>query len=259
MRRTVVVTGAAAGIGEAVARRLLSDGWRVVALDLDADRLDALARSAGELLVPLAGDVAAPETLAAAIEQAGAGLAGWVNNAAVQTNGRFDQESDERIDRTLAVNLRAPLLACREAVRAFLRHGTPGAIVNVSSIHAHGTLPGWIAYAATKGGLEALTRGICVEYGQLGIRCNAVAPGPVLTAATSASLAASADPAAELAGWELLTPMRRVLDPEDIAAGVAFLLSPQARHLNGQVLRIDAGMSATGATAPPLAGLEGPR
>lgn len=254
-RRTVVVTGAAAGIGEAIARRMVADGWRVVALDTDAAGLDALARGE-DALVPLVGDVTETATLFAAVAAAGTRLDGWVNNAAIPTHGRFDAESDERIDRTLAVNLRAPLLGCREAVRAFLRQGAPGAIVNVSSIHAHGTLPGWVAYAAAKGGVEALTRGVCVEYGQLGIRCNAVAPGAVLTAATQAMLDASQDPAAELAGWELLSPMRRVLEPADVAAGVAFLLSPEARHLNGHVLRIDAGMSSTGATLPPLDGLE---
>ncbi|ADB51159.1 SDR family NAD(P)-dependent oxidoreductase [Conexibacter woesei] len=254
--RTVVVTGAAAGIGEATARRLLADGWRVVALDVDSAGLDALAAAAGGALVPLVGDVAEVATLTAAVETAGDALAGWVNNAAVQTNGRFDQESDERIDRTLAVNLRAPLLGCREAVRAFLRLGVGGAIVNISSIHAHGTLPGWIAYAAAKGGVEALTRGVCVEYGQLGIRCNAVAPGAVLTPATRAVLDAAPDPAAVLESWEALSPMRRVLTPEDVAAGVAFLLSPEARHLNGHVLRIDGGMSSAGATLPPLDGLE---
>jgi NAD(P)-dependent dehydrogenase (short-subunit alcohol dehydrogenase family) len=266
--RTVVVTGAAAGIGEAIARRLVADRWRVIAVDTDAAGLDALAARAGECgergggdgrgpaLVPLVGDVTEVATLTAAVSAAGERLDGWVNNAAIPTHGRFDEESDERIDRTLAVNLRAPLLGCREAVRAFLRQGVPGAIVNVSSIHAHGTLPGWVAYAAAKGGVEALTRGVCVEYGQLGIRCNAVAPGAVLTAATRAMLDASSDAAAELADWERLSPMRQVLEPDDVAAGVAFLLSAEARHLNGHVLRIDAGMSATGATAEPLDGLE---
>lgn len=255
-QRTVVVTGAAAGIGEAIARRLLADGWRVVALDVDAAGLEALAASAGGALVPLAGDVAETATLARAVETAGDGLAGWVNNAAVQTNGRFDQVSDEAVARTLDVNLRAPLLGCREAVRAFLRLGVAGAIVNISSIHAHGTLPGWVTYAAAKGGIEALTRGVCVEYGQLGIRCNAVAPGAVLTPTTRAVLDAAPDRAALLGAWEGLSPMRRLLSPDDVAHGVAFLLSPEARHLNGHVLRIDGGMSSSGATLPPLEGLE---
>ncbi len=141
-------------------------------------------------------------------------------------------------------------------MRAFLRLGVAGAIVNISSIHAHGTLPGWVVYAAAKGGVEALTRGVCVEYGQLGIRCNAVAPGAVLTPATRAVLDAAPDPAAVLESWAALSPMRQLLEPADVAAGVAFLLSPEARHLNGHVLRIDAGMSSTGATLPPLEGLE---
>ncbi len=224
----------------------------MIAVDRDAA---ALERLAGELeVVAIAGDVTEVAVLERAAEAARTrgGLAAWINNAAVQTEGRFDLESDERIERTLDVNLRAPLLGCRTAIRAFLAQGRAGAIVNVSSIHAHGTLPGWVTYAAAKGGIEALTRGICVEYGQLGIRCNAVAPGAVLTDATSAVLAQAPDPDAVLAGWRALAPMDVVLEPADVAAGVAFLLSAEARYLNGHVLRIDAGMAAAGASAPPL-------
>ncbi len=120
---------------------------------------------------------------------------------------------------------------------------------------AHGTLPGWVAYAAAKGGIEALTRGVCVEYGQLGIRCNAVAPGAVLTDATRARARRGARPRRDAArGWRALSPMDVVLEPDDVAAGVAFLLSPQSRYLNGHVLRIDAGHGGGWGERPAAAG-----
>lgn len=258
--RSVVVTGAAAGIGRAVVGRLVAGGWRVVAVDVDEAALAALAADA-PTVVGVAGSVAEPSTIdraIAAAQERGGRLDAWVNNAAVQTQGRFDLESDERIEQTLDVNLRAPMLGCRAAIRAFLDQGRPGAIVNVSSIHAHSTFAGWVAYATTKGGLEALTRGICVEYGHLDIRCNAIAPGAVLTAATERALDAGPDREAMLDQWRALAPMGVVLAPDDIAAAVAYLLSPDARFVNGHVLRVDAGMAAVGASVPPLPGLQWP-
>ncbi|HST39066.1 MAG TPA: SDR family oxidoreductase [Conexibacter sp.] len=251
----VVITGAAAGIGRAIARRLLAGGWAVVAVDLDGDALGALERASGRApLAVLAGDVADPATLerAAATAQERFGrLDAWVNNAAIPTEGPFEHESLERLDRTLAVNLRAPLLGCQVAVRAFLAAGTAGVIVNVSSIHARAGFPGWIAYDATKGGIEALTRSVCVEFGPRGIRCNAVAPGAVLTAATSRVLEAAPDQEELRRQWRELSPMGAVLAPDDVAASVAYLLSADARFVNGHVLAVDAGMAARCVALPP--------
>ncbi|MDO8189491.1 SDR family oxidoreductase [Conexibacter sp. JD483] len=251
----VVITGAVAGIGRAIALRLLAAGWAVVAVDLDADGLAALEREqAGAGLVGVAGDVAEPWTLerAAAVARERFGrLDAWVNNAGVPTEGPFEQETLERLDRTLAVNLRAPLLGCQVAVKAFLESGTAGAIVNVSSIHARAGFPGWIAYDAAKGGIDALTRSVCVEFGARGIRCNAVAPGAVLTAATGRVLAAAEDREALQRQWRELSPMGVVLTPDDVAAAVAYLLSADARFVNGHVLAVDAGMAARCVALPP--------
>jgi len=249
----VVVTGAAAGIGRATVVRLAAGGWPVVAVDRDDD---ALARLAAETtgVAALHGDVADVVVLerAAALAQERHGrLGAWVNNAAIPTEGPFEHESVERLDRTLAVNLRAPLLGCQVAVRAFLADGAGGAIVNVSSVHARGAIPGWIAYDATKGGIEALTRGVCAELGSRGIRCNAVAPGAVLTEANRRALAAAEDPAALERTWRELSPMGVLVEPADVADAIAYLLSPAARFVNGHVLAVDGGMAARNVALPP--------
>lgn len=252
----VVITGAVAGIGRAIALRLLATGWAVVAVDLDGEGLAELERVGGRgaPLATVAGDVVEPATLerAAAVAQERFGrLDAWVNNAGIPTEGAFEHETLERLDRTLAVNLRAPLLGCQVAVRAFLASETAGAIVNVSSIHARAAFPGWIAYDAAKGGIEALTRSVCVEFGGRGIRCNAVAPGAVLTAATSRVLEAAADKEALQREWRELSPMGVVLSPDDVATAVAYLLSQDARFVNGHVLAVDAGMAARCVAQPP--------
>lgn len=247
--RSVVVTGAGKGIGAAVAARLATDGWRVVGVDLDAE---ALGRAA-ELAAAVVGDVGEPEVLAQAAlaAEAEAPLYGWVNNAGVMGEQRLDQLTPERTAATLRTNLLATIEGCRLAVTAFMREGREGAIVNVSSIHARAGFPGTPVYDATKGAIEALTRQLCAEYGHLGIRVNAVAPGAVLTAMTRRTLEQSDDGEALLAQWASFAPMGRVLAPEDVADPIAFLLSPDARAVNGHVLAVDGGMATRAFAFPP--------
>jgi NAD(P)-dependent dehydrogenase (short-subunit alcohol dehydrogenase family) len=188
-------------------------------------------------------------TLTRAVETAGATLAGWVNNAAVQTNGRFDQIGDEAVARTLDVNLRAPLLGCREAVRAFLARGVAGAIVNVSSIHGRAGAVAHAAYDTSKGAIDALTRHVATAYGPYGIRANAIAPGAIMTLALEQSFEAAEDGAARRALLEEKAPLRRIGEPAEIAAVAAFLLSDEASFLTGQSIAVDGGW--TTALVPP--------
>ena len=180
-KASVVVTGAANGIGRSTAARLAATGWAVVGVDRDVAALeDAVGAIAG---VPVAGDIRDNQVLAEARRAAEAAgeLRAWVNNAGVVRLGPLHMMAPEVINETLDIDLRAVVFGTREALSSFLANGVRGAIVNVSSVHARGGFPGYGPYDAAKGGVEALTRYVCVEYGHLGIRCNAVAPGAVNT------------------------------------------------------------------------------
>ena len=180
-RKAVVVTGAANGIGRAIAARLAATGWAVVGIDRDVAALEEVAGSVGGVAVP--GDIRDQEVITNARQAAeGAGrLSAWVNNAGVVRLGPLHLMPADVIDETLDIDLRAVVFGAREALRSFLANGVSGSIVNISSVHARGSFPGYGPYDAAKGGIESLTRYVCVEYGHLGIRCNAIAPGAVNT------------------------------------------------------------------------------
>ncbi len=246
-----VVTGAARGIGRAIAARLSADGWFVVGVARDASGLEDALGPIGGVAVP--GDVRQPEVLARArhsAEQRGQ-LRAWVNNAAVVHLSPLHLMAPEVIDEVLDINLRAVVMGTREALGSFLAHSVPGSIVNLSSIHGRAGFPGYGAYDTAKGGVEALTRYVCVEYGHLGIRCNAVAPGPVRTNIVPLVGSGEPRPASFAAEASELTPMRRVSEPEEIASVVSFLVGGQSLSVNGHVLAADLGMSAWSFAFPP--------
>jgi NAD(P)-dependent dehydrogenase (short-subunit alcohol dehydrogenase family) len=238
-----VVTGAAGGIGSDTCSLLIARGWTVIGVDRDAD---ALAEVAARLpqLIPVTGDVRDPATAAAAraaAENAGP-LTAWVNNAAVLRPRPLHEAEAAFVEEQLAINLTSVVLGCHEALASFVEGGVAGAIVNVTSIHAQHPFPGLPLYAAAKGGVEALTRQLCVEYGERGIRVNAVAPGAVRTPMTLGD----GDPEEALRSAAALSPMRRVSESSEIASAIAFLLSSEAAGINGHVLAVDNGMSAQG-------------
>ena len=143
------------------------------------------------------------------------------------------------------------VFGAREALQSFLAHGVAGSIVNISSVHASGGFPGYGPYDATKGGIEAFTRYVCVEYGHLGIRCNAVAPGAVNTQImASAQVDGLAQPSFSSEATAL-APMRRVSEPGEIAETVVFLLDSASVSINGHCLAVDNGMSAWHHEFPP--------
>jgi NAD(P)-dependent dehydrogenase (short-subunit alcohol dehydrogenase family) len=249
-KSSVVITGAANGIGRSIAGRLAKTGWAVVGVDRDAAELQrAVEAVAG---VAVVGDVRDNQVLAEArkaAEEAGS-LRAWVNNAGIVRLGPLHAMTPEVIDETLDIDLRAVIFGTREALSSFLANGVSGAIVNVSSIHAHGGFPGYGPYDAAKGGVEALTRYVCVEYGHLGIRCNAVAPGAVNTNIAARIPGAPPSPMSAIEGRDL-SPMRRVSEPEEIAEAVAFLVEGPSTAINGHTLAVDNGMSAWNCAFPP--------
>lgn len=229
MSRVAVVTGAARGIGAAVCDRLEADGWEVVGIDREPiDRR-------GALRVDLADG--------AAIASALSGLPrvdGLVNNAAHQLSKPLLETSAEEWDAIFAINLRAPFLCLRSVARQLI--AARGAVVNVTSVHADATSLSRSAYAASKGGLAAFTRGAALELAPHGVRVNAVAPGAVNTPALRDGLDDSPGAEQSLLGR---TPLRRIGRPEEIAQAVAFLLDGErSGFMTGQSIVLDGGALA---------------
>jgi NAD(P)-dependent dehydrogenase (short-subunit alcohol dehydrogenase family) len=244
-RRVAVITAGAGGIGAATAAALTAAGWAVVAVDVDAAALQEMAAN-GSCAATVVGDVASDDVLVEARRTAeGLGpLAGWVNNAGINERRRIDLIEPDAVRRMVDVDLMATFRGSQLAIQSFLAHGTAGTIVNVSSVHGRFAFPGCAVYDMCKGGVEALTRYVAVEYGPLGIRANAVAPGAVRTASVERFIATSADPAQTRWESENLAPLGRMAEPTEVAELIEFLMGPGASAISGQVLGVDGGSSA---------------
>jgi glucose 1-dehydrogenase len=234
--RVCIVSGGGSGIGRACCERFAQEGGRVVVVDLDAQHgedtvkaIDAL-RGSGHALFAQA-DVEDERQVAAAVQAA---LDRWgridvvVNDAAMMTFKSVVDLSVEEWDHVLAVNLRSVFLFCHYA----LPHMERGAVINISSVHAHQTEGGVSPYAASKGALEAFSRAVAIEQEKRKNRINCVAPGAVDTPMLWSNPNVRS-------GQEKV--QGAVGKPEDIATAVAFLASDEARFITGTVLVVDGG------------------
>lgn len=245
--QVVLVTGAGGhGVGAGVCDALSEAGLRLVLNDIDAVAVgEAADRYPGALAVP--GDLRTAEGSAqvvrSAIAQYGR-IDAIINNAGVGLARPAHLSDEADFDRVFTLNVRSMWLVSRAFVRHRIDHGGGGAIVNVSSVHAQHTQNGYAIYAASKGAVEGLTRGMATELGIHGIRCNAVAPGAVLDVRIADRYGVGDDPI-EWIGRH--SSEQQVIDrpvtPIDVGRVVSFLVSPEAWAIAGQTVTVDAGLS----------------
>ncbi|SDS85169.1 NADP-dependent 3-hydroxy acid dehydrogenase YdfG [Pseudarthrobacter equi] len=240
--RTVIVTGAGSGIGQATALRIAREGGRVIAADISKQRLDDLvAENAGLDLVPVAGDISTEETVAAVIAAAGGRVDALANIAGIMDNfAPIHEVDDELWDRVFRINVTALMRLTRAVVPLMLESGA-GSVVNVASeAGLRGSAAG-AAYTASKHAVVGLTKNSAVMYGPRGLRFNAVAPGATITNI-------EANWGSELAAGRL-GPLMQANIPApataaQLAASITFLLSEDGTNVNGAILASDGGWSA---------------
>jgi len=259
VRRSVVVTGGGRGIGRALVERLARDeATVVVAIEREAAALDWItAHPYADRLVSVVGDAANEQVAecAAARAETAAPLAGWVNNAAVFRDASLHAAPAREVLDLIVVNLSLAVVGCATAVRHFLRAGSGGAIVNISSHQAQRAVRGALPYATAKAAIEGLTRALAVDYGPRGIRVNAVALGSIETERYRQFLGQQEPATAAAIQREMahLHPLGRVGLATEVAAAVAFLVSEDASFINGAIVPVDGGRAALGRDPQELA------
>ena len=239
-KRLSVVTGAAGVLGTAVARQLVSDGHRVLMMDIAADRLEATARDIGDAASPLVVDVGCPVTVERVCEtilkQYGT-VDTLINNAGVLSNNKAEGTTVDEWHRLMAINLDGPFYLTR-ALLPGMREQRWGRVVNVCSLAMKtGGLTAGTAYTASKGGLGALTFSLAREVAADGITVNGVAPAYVRTPMVTEQLTS-----AQREALLRQIPVGRFCEPEEVARLIAFLVSPHAGFITGEIIDINGGL-----------------
>jgi NAD(P)-dependent dehydrogenase (short-subunit alcohol dehydrogenase family) len=244
--KVAIVTGAGSGIGKATALRFAEEGARVTCVDINGDAVSATAHEIGDAAFAVTADIADAEQVRAYTDET---VARWgkldvvFNNAGVNLPGVFHEASDEVIDRTLNVNVKGTMYGCRYAIPYMLRAGG-GSLINTTSVNGLVAEPFLAVYAASKGAIVMLSKGIALDYAKQGIRCNAIAPGWVDTPINYAH--------AELLGGlqyvydtiDSFQPIGRPGEPREIANVALFLASDESSFVTGTVVVADGGMTA---------------
>ena len=246
-----LVTGAARGIGLGIARWFLARGYRVALLDIDAATLAQAARELNQpqRVLAIHADVSDPAQVAAAVAQVDAAygrIDALINNAGVAIFKPILDVTFEEWRAVMATNLDGAFL-CTQACAPIMKRMGAGAVVNIASISGLRASTLRVAYGTSKAALIHLTKQQAVELGTVGIRVNAIAPGPVDT-----EMAKQVHSAAIRADYHDVIPLNRYGSVEEIAAVTGFLCSAEASYINGQVLAVDGGFEAAGVGLPTL-------
>ncbi len=256
-KRVAIVTGAGAGIGAAIAHRLAEEGAHVVLAERQEDageRVAAAIIAGGGSALALPIDVSDAAQVASCVQRALSTFGRvdiLVNNAGISYTRPTLETTLEDWRRVLATNLDGTFLFCRAVLPGMVDRRS-GVIINISSVHSRATVPGAAPYAASKGGISALTRALAAEFGPLGIRVNAVCPGSTDTTIWQETLAGVGGAEIERY-WRQHVALDRIQAPREVANVVAWLASDEASYVTGADIFSDGGMTALLNQRPPQA------
>jgi NAD(P)-dependent dehydrogenase (short-subunit alcohol dehydrogenase family) len=241
--KTVVVTGGGSGIGRAMVEAFAAEGAKVIAVDLNEERLRQLTLELGAVDTVLA-DISTPEGADRVIAAAGERLHVLCNNAGVIDSMELAEEmAEDRWDKVIAVNLTGPFLLCKRALPRMVAHGEGGVIINTGSTAATRGGRGGVAYTASKWGLHGMTQNIAATYADRGIRCVMISPGRIDTNLAS-SMDSEMPPGGALALFQKDGNAPPIGRPDEIASVAVFLASDAASRVNGVNIPVDRGWQA---------------